>query len=264
MEGIKKYYKHMIHMRYFIAHLVTIGLKNQFRRSKLGILWTFISPLCLTAIMGVVFSVAFQYELKDYLPYVLSGILFWDLFTKSFVAGSSTIMGFDSFIRQCNHPITLYSLSNSLIFTSSFLIAMIALVIMTLFTSPVYIVIGLLSLPFTLIIYAIFSWSGTTISSFIGVQFRDFPMAATLLLQVMWYLSPVFLQEDLFMKNPILYTWFTINPITHMLNLIRKPFLHGHFPSIVDYSYSICFVAVMAMLAFYVNKKKEKTAIFYL
>ena len=264
MDGIKKYYKHMIHMRYFIAHLVTIGLKNQFRRSKLGILWTFISPLCLTAIMGVVFSVAFHYELKDYLPYVLSGILFWDLFTKSVVAGSSTIMGFESFIRQCNHPITLYTLSNSLLFTTSFLIAMISLVIMTLFTSPIYIVIGLASLPFTLIIYAIFSWSGTTISSFIGVQFRDFPMAATLLLQVLWYLSPVFLQEDLFMSNPILFKWFSINPVTHMLNLIRKPFLYGRFPSFVDYTISACFTVIMVILAYCVNKKKEKNAIFYL
>ncbi len=264
MEGIKKYYKHMIHMRYFIAHLVTIGLKNQFRRSKLGILWTFISPLCLTAIMGVVFSVAFHYELQDYLPYVLSGILFWDIFSKSFIAGSSTIIGYDSFIRQCNHPITLYTLSNSLLFTTSFLISMIALAIMTVFRSPLFLICGIISLPITIVIYAIFAWSGTTISSFIGVQFRDFPMAATLILQVLWYLSPVFLQESLFASNPLLFTWFNINPITHMLNLIRKPFLYGCFPSLLDYAISCCFTVLMVMVAYYVNKKKEKTAIFYL
>lgn len=264
MEGIKNYYKHMIHMRYFIAHLVTIGLKNQFRRSKLGILWTFISPLCLTIIMAVVFSTAFHTDIKDYLPYVLSGILFWDLFNKSFVAGSSTIIGFDSFIRQCNHPITLYTLANSLLFTTSFLISMVALVIMILIRSPLNLLIGIVSLPITLIILAVFSWCGTTISSYIGVQYRDFPMGVTLLLQVIWYLSPVFFEESMFEKEPILYAWFKINPITHMLNLLRKPFLYGHFPDLIDYVYCICFVAVMIVLAFYVNKKKEKNAIFYL
>lgn len=264
MEGIKSYYKRMYQMRYFIAHLVKIGLKNQFRRSKLGILWTFISPLCLTAIMAVVFSVAFHYDYKDYLPYVLSGILFWDLFSKSFVAGSSTIMGFDSFIRQCNHPITLYTLSNSLLFTTSFLISMISLAIMTLVKAPFNLIFGIVTLPFTIIIFAIFAWCGTTISAFIGVQFRDFPMAVTLLLQVVWYLSPVFFQEEMFDANKILYTWFKINPITHMLNLIRKPFLYGKIPDLTDYIYCICFVSVMAIIAFCVNKKKEKNAIFYL
>lgn len=264
MEGIKKYYKHMYHMRYFIAHLVTIGLKNQFRRSKLGILWTFISPLCLTAIMAVVFSVAFHYDLKDYLPYVLSGILFWDLFNKSFVAGSSTIMGFDSFIRQCNHPISLYTLSNSLLFTTSFLISMISLAIMTLFRSPLNLLWGVLSLPFTVFIFALFSWCGTTISAYIGVQFRDFPMAITLVLQVIWYLSPVFFEEKMFEANPFIFTWFRVNPITHMLNLIREPFLYGNFPDVIDYIYCICFVAIIAVIAFCVNKKKEKNAIFYL
>ena len=264
MEGIKKYYKHMYKMRFFIANLVSIGLKSKFKRSKLGVLWTFISPLCLTIIMAVVFSVVFHYDYRSYLPYILSGILFWDLFTQSFNGGSSTIMGFDSFIRQCNHPITLYTLTNSLLYTTSFLISLISLIIIILFTKPTNLIIALVSLPITIIIFAIFSWCGTTISSYIGVQYRDYPMGVALLLQMIWYVSPVFFDESMFESNPIIYAWFRINPITHMLNLIRCPFLDGKFPLPLDYVYSIGFVLVLAIIAFHVNKKKEKNAIFYL
>lgn len=254
----------MFKMRYFICHLVSIGLKNKFRRSKLGILWTFVSPLCLTIIMSVVFSTAFHYDYNDYLPYILSGILFWDLFSQTFIAGGNTIIGYDSFIRQCNHPITLYTLSNALLFTVSFTISVIALAVIALFRNPFYVLIGAASLPLTLLIFLVFSWAGTTISAYIGVQYRDYPMGAQLILQVVWYLSPVFFDESMFESNPIIYAWFCINPVTHLLNLIRRPFLYGQFAALLDYGYSIVFVALVCIIALIFNKKKEKNAIFYL
>lgn len=264
MTNIKNYFRRLYKMRYFIFHLITIGLKNQFRRSKLGILWTFISPMGLTAIMAVVFSVAFHYDYAEYLPYILSGILFWNLFSQTFVAGSSTIIGFDSFIRQCNHPITIYTLTNSMIFLSSFLISMVSLVCIMLIKEPINIIFGVISLPITLIFYAVFSWCGTTISAYIGVQYRDYPMAANLLLQVIWYLSPVFFEEKMFEANALIYAWFRINPVTHMLNLIRKPFLYGKMPTLNDYVLCLGFIVFLAVIAYWTNVKKERNAIFYL
>lgn len=264
MKEIKKYYEHMFEMRYFIKYLVYIGLKNKFKRSKLGILWTFVSPLCLTIIMSVVFSVAFHYNYTDYLPYVLSGILFWDLVSQSFISGSSTVMAYDSFMRQCNHPVTLYTLSNALLYTISYLISMIALLIIILITNPANIIIGLLSLPLTVVIFFIYSWCGTTISALIGVQYRDYPMAAQLVLQAVWYLSPVFFDESMFVSNPYIFKWFQINPITHMLFLLRKPFLHGEFASIIDYTYCVGFAVLMIIISYIMVLKKERNAIFYL
>lgn len=264
MKNIKSYWKRIFRMRYFIWHLVKIGLKNKFRRSKLGILWTFINPLCLTAIMSVVFSAAFHYNYNDYLPYVLSGILFWDLFSSSFIAGGNTFIGYDSFIRQCNLPLTLYTLANSLLFTTSFLISLIALAIITVFISPLNVLFGMISLPFTIILFAFFSWGATTISAYIGVQYRDYPMAAQLLLQVVWYVSPVFFDESMFKGNHLIFEWFSINPVTHMLNLLREPFLHGRFPTFSDLVITISFIFIVDMIAYLENKNKERNVIFYL
>ena len=263
-KNVSTYFEKMYEMRFFIRHLVVIGLKNKFRRSKLGILWTFISPLCLTIIMSVVFSTAFKINYGDYLPYILSGIVFWELVSSSFIGGGNTIMGFESFIRQCNHPISLYTLTNSLIFTISFFIASFALVVISVFGHPLHVLLGLVIYPLTLVIYLLLSWGATTIAAYVGVQYRDYPMAIGLFLQVVWYMSPVFLAESMFESNEILYTWFQINPITHLLNLIREPFLYGKLPSAIDYVYSILFVVCIDILAVLVNNKKEKNAIFYL
>ena len=241
-----------------------IDLKNKFRRSKLGILWTVVFPLGLSAIMGTVFAIAFHYDILDYMPYVLSGILFWDLVSNTFNAGGFSLIENDSFIRQCRHPLTMYTMKRAIVSSILFLISCIALAIWVVIRNPINILWGILSLPLTMIIYFLFSWAGTTIAGYTCVKYRDYPMMAPLVLQVIWYLSPVFFNESLFQSHPVLHMWFKINPITRMLNLLRKPFLYGCCPNWIDYGECILFVIVLGLIAYRVNKKEEKDLIFYL
>ena len=264
MDKLKKYWSTLYELRFFIWHMVRIDLKNKFRRSKLGILWTFMSPLCLSAIMGTVFAAVFHYDILDYMPYVLSGILFWDLVVSAFSAGGYSIIGHDSYIRQCNHPITMYTLKNTLVYMITFLIACLSLLLWVSFRHPVNILIWLLALPGILIIYLLMAWGGTTIAGYTCVQYRDYPMMAPLILQVIWYLSPIFFQKSMFETNAVLYKWFEINPITHLLDLMRKPLLEGCLPSLTNYLVSLAFVLVIGLLAVRINRKKEKNVIFYL
>lgn len=245
-------------------HLARIELKNKFRRSKLGILWTFVSPLCLTAIMSVVFATAFHVEIASYAPYVLSGILCWEVFTGSFVGGSYAIVSNDAYIRQFNHPVTIYTLKSAVVITVSFLISMIALVLWQLFIAPLNILIGLVTLPVTALLFFVLSWSGVTIAAFTCTKYRDYPQMAPLILQALWYVSPVFFQEQMFASNKVIYTWFQINPITHFLMLVRAPFLYGRLPSLADYLISAALVCAVAALAALINKKSARDIIFYI
>lgn len=250
--------------RYFWMHLVRIDLKNKFRRSKLGILWTFISPLCLTCIMSVVFAVAFHSNIAEYAPYILSGLLFWDVMNNSVQAGAGSIVANAPYIQQFNHPITIYTLKSALVNVISFMIAMIALAIWMMFVNPVNVLIGILSLPLTLIVYFGLSWALTTTTSYIYTKYRDYPQMAVLIMQTIWYLSPVFFQEEMFASVNVLYTWYRVNPITHFLFLIRKPFLEGCFAAGISYAYCIGFVLALGALAVYVDKKSRDNVIFYI
>ena len=122
---MKEYWSKMYEMRFFIWHLVKLDLRNKFRRSKLGMLWTFVSPLCLTMIMAVVFSTVFKADIKTYAPYILSGILVWDILGSSFQAGSYAIIANQFYIRQCNHPYSLYTLKSSLVYIVTFCTAVL-------------------------------------------------------------------------------------------------------------------------------------------
>lgn len=264
MEGIKKYWMTLYETRYFWWSLVKLDLQNKFRRSKLGILWTIVNPLLLSLLMGFVFGVAFHFELKTYMPYILTGILFWDLFSSAFTAGGMSILASESFMRQCSYPPTLYTLKNALVYTITFLIALFSLFLWVGYQSMENLFLGIALLPPALVLYFLIAWGGTTIAGYLCVQYRDYPMMAPLILQALWYASPVFFDESLFRGHHALSTWFDANPVTHLLNLMRAPMLYGHVPTSYDYISSIVFTAVIVVFALYLNRVKSRDIIFYL
>lgn len=244
--------------------MVRIELKNKFRRSKLGILWTVLSPLCLTAIMSVVFAIVFDYDIVTYAPYILAGNLFWEVLSASFMGGGFVFIANDAYIRQFNHPMSIYTLKSAIVYTISFSIASLSLVVWTVFVTPQNLFAVALSFPLTVVILFFLAWGAITISAYTNTKYRDYPQLVPLVLQTIWYISPVFFKEEMFMLNDLLYAWFKINPITHMLNLLRSPFLYGELPSIESYLISMGCVAVICILAVKINNKNEKQIIFYI
>ena len=264
MESLKTFWRRIYEARFFWLLQAGIELKNKFRRSKLGLLWVCVSPLCLTIIMSFVFGTVFHQDIKTYAPYILSGLLCWDIFSVSWVAGSGTLIGSEPYIRQFNHPIVIYPLKSSLVCIISFSIAVTALALWIFFIEPLNVLLGYLFLLPALVIFFLFSWGSMIISSYTGAKYRDYPQMASLLLQTLWYLSPVFFQESMFESSEWLHQLFLFNPVTHMLSLIRQPFLYGSSPSAWNYLYSFGFVLLIDLCAVLINRKNERDIIFYL
>jgi lipopolysaccharide transport system permease protein len=259
-EHIKKIYN----TRYFWAHLIRAELKNKFRRSKLGILWTFMNPLLLTLLMSAVFGTVFKMSFGDYAPYILSGLIVWELLSSSFIGGAFSIMNGEQYIRQFNHPIIIYTLKTALVFTITFVIAMASLIVWMVFKSPQNIIIGVITLPLTAVLYFFLSWATTTIAGYTNAKYRDYPQVMALVIQAVWYVSPVFFKKEMFTSNPTLKIIFDLNPITHILALVREPFLYGTMPTLSDYGFTIGSIIILGFIAVQVNKKNQKNVIFYL
>lgn len=261
---MKEYINKIYETRYFWTHLSKAELKYKFRRSKLGILWTFLNPLLLTALMTVVFGTVFNMSYTDYAPYILSGLIVWDLLSASIIGGGASIMVAEQYIRQCNHPIIIYPLKSAIVNTISFFISINALIVWMIFVSPENILLGIITLPLTAVFYFALSWGLVVIASFINTKFRDYQQVMALAMQALWYVSPVFFRGEMFTNNKHLELLFNLNPITHILNLVRNPFLYGKFPSAMSYLYIFIVILVVWIIAFIKLKKEEKNMIFYL
>ena len=69
--------------RHFWIHLAMSDLRSRWRRSFFGILWTLIQPLGMTLLISFVFSNMFHTSIREYAPYMLSGIVVWDFVVAS-------------------------------------------------------------------------------------------------------------------------------------------------------------------------------------
>lgn len=261
---MREYVNAVYNSRYFWYYLAKKDIKFKFRRSKLGGLWMMVQPLAITMILAFVFSTIFNQPMGEYAEYVLSGIVVWNLITSAFNGGGSCLISSVAYIRQFNHPKTIYSLKAAIVFTYTFVIELLGLFIWLLITNPKNLLLGLCVYPVTLIICFIITWEITTIAAYINAKYYDYPQLIGLILQAVYFISPIFLKTEVFVNKAGLDMIYKLNPITHLLNLIREPFLYGRWPSAFDFGYMVLTICWVGLIAFFINKKNEKTVIYYL
>jgi len=248
--------------RYFYVHLARAELKYKFRRSRLGLLWTMVMPLVLAMMMALVFGNLLGVDMKDYAPYIFSGLLVWEFLLGSVIGGCNSLINSEPYIKQYRHPFAIYPLKTTLVNIASFLIAVMGLALWILFYKPANLLVAVFALPISALCLFIIGWPIAILTAFTNLKYRDFAQIAALGMQLLWYASPVFFQPSMF-KTLELAFLLELNPVTHILNLLRAPMLYGNFPTLVDYGFVLGTAAIFYLLAAIRIRNSEKALIYY-
>lgn len=249
--------------RYFWSHLALSDLRSKWRRSFMGMSWSILQPLGMTALLAVVFSRLFHVDIVSYAPYILSGIIVWEFIGSSLLNGSLAFVQADAYIKQSKHPLAIYTLR--LVISNVIVLGLASTVLWlwALFAMPANIGWSWLSiLTFFPIVMAI-AWPLTTLLAYIGSRFRDVPHMMGLILQAVWFISPVYFEASMF-RNGGMGGLVDYNPIYHLLQIIRAPVLEGTWPTLTNYLFCIGSILVLTFLAYVVGRKAEPKVIFYL
>src|SRR4051812_37312018 len=89
--------------RELLRNLVRKELKVKYKNSALGFVWSMLNPLFLLLVYGIAFSIlgaAFSY----FTIWLLIGLLVWNLFNVSIVAGTSSITGNAYLVNKVRFP----------------------------------------------------------------------------------------------------------------------------------------------------------------
>ena len=106
-------------------------------------------------------------------------------------------------------------------------------------------------------------WPLATLLAYFGTRFRDVPHATGLVMQALWFVSPVYFEAKMFRAGD-LDGLVDYNPIYHLLQIVRAPLLNGAWPTIQNLGFSLATAVVFALLAWLVGKRAEGKVIFYL
>ena len=295
---MKTYLEAIWNCRYFWLSLVRMDLRSRYRGSVLGIFWSLLHPIAMTAILCVVFSCAFGQNLRTYAPLVFTGLTFWGFFTASAVQGCLCFFQGEPYIRQHPAPLAIYPLRNVLGAAFHFIIGLGLAIVIGLIVGPdtgknpsatrlmqadlatvndsqsspggnpsatrLTQVLALPSLLVSCILLLLFGWSVSILTGLFSVRFRDSRYLVELGLQGLFYLTPVMYRIESFKDKHRLTQLLQYNPLVAFLDLIRDPILLGRIPSLTTYACATTVVLVVAVAATTALWIDERRLIFHL
>ncbi len=248
------YLKGIWKCRYFWMSLVKIDLRARYRRSVLGLGWSLLHPIAMTAILCTVFGKIIMPEgdILSYGPFLLAGLATWSFFVTATLSGCQCFFQGESYIRQYPAPMAIYPLRSALGAMIHFLIAM-AIVLAAAFvfkgTSLDRLAALIWLLPGMLMLF-VFGWSLAVLAGLATVYFQDTQHLCEVGFQGMMYLTPVIYPAELLKARGL--DWLVnYNPFAALLDLVRCPVLDGTMaagPSYMMASWTVVVVFAAASL----------------
>ena len=258
------YLRQMWNLRYFWFSLVRNDLRSRYRRSVLGIGWSLLRPIGMTAVFCLVFGSIFQEDLKTFAPYVLLGMTTWQFLMESINTGCHSFVLGGAYIRQQKVPHAIFPLRIVLAASFHFSVALALAIGLVCFFQGGISWVALAALPPALILLFLLGWSLAIISGVAQTHFPDTSHLLEIILQIIFYLSPIMYNPS---KLPGLHTLKRVmawNPVHAILDLIRQPILHGEFPPLESVAVCVAAVTITGGAAIYLLRRLERSLVFWM
>jgi len=249
--------------RYFWLSLVKIDLRARYRGSVLGLGWSLLHPIAMTAILCLVFSKLFKMELCFYAPYLMSGLTLWLYLLQVSMFGAQCFFAAEVYIRQHPAPLAIYPLRTMLGLAFHLMVGVVLVVLLTFLVRGPVGFLPLLSLMPSLVLLLFLGWALATVFGLMNVRFRDTNYLSELGFQILFYLTPIFYDQKI-LEDRGLDVLLKCNPVVPFLDLVRHPLLYNEVPALATYGWAVLFVCLIVGLAAAALKREEQRLIFHL
>lgn len=221
-----RFFANFMKYRYLLIELVKKDIKVKYRRSVLGIFWSFLEPLLFMIVLTVIFSTLFARNIENYPVYLLTGRLVFMFYSQATTGGMGSIKMNAPIIKKLYVPKYIYSVAMTLSALVTFLLSLIVLILVMAVTGISFTpYIALFIVPTVLLI--VFNIGVSLILATVNVFFRDIEHLYGVFLTLIMYSSAIFFPAEIIPPD---FQWIlTWNPVYAMISLTRDAFLYGQF-----------------------------------
>lgn len=244
-----------------IRELISRDLKVKYRRSFLGYLWSLLNPLMMMAVMTVVFSFMFRFDIENYPLYLICGNTLWTFFSNSTTMAMHSVLENGQLIRKVYIPKFIFPVSRvlSVFVTTAFSLVAI-LIVMLVTRSPLHWEMLLIPVPlFCLLVFSI--GIGMALAS-LAVYFRDVVHLYSVVVLAWMYATPIFYPMSQLPEWVV--RLIKLNPMYHYINFFRELVLYGNIPGPNTWFACIASCLVFMALGLAVFRKLQRNFILYL
>jgi len=205
--------------------------KKSFHGTAFGYLWSLVRPLMLFAVLLVVFTRIFRFDVPNYPVLLLFNLVVFGLFQEGTGAAVSSVLAQEGIVRKTQFPRLVIPLSSVMValFTLALNLVAVFVFILAYGVEPMW---TWLLLPVILVLVFVLTCAVSLLLSALNVRFRDvaiiWTVAATVLLYATPIIYPITLLEPSFLKDVLL-----ANPLTLIFSEARLWIIDPGAPSAV-------------------------------
>jgi ABC-2 type transport system permease protein len=213
------------HQLRIVSVIAGAEFKLKYTGSALGYVWSVAKPLALFTMLYLVFGRVFKLgAISHYYPLsLLMGVVLFTFFSDASMLGMSSIVARESLLRKMSFPRLIIPTSATLTAGITFVINLTVIVGFILWNHIVPRPSWLLLIPLLAELY-VFVLGVALILTTLFVRFRDVGQVWELLLQLMFYASPIIYPVG-YLPPWVRHLVF-INPFTQIMQDIRATILY--------------------------------------
>lgn len=268
MKTIKNILSNFKRYSFLMQQLVSRDFKVKYKRSILGILWSLLYPVLMMIVMAIVFSTMFKTRIEgvNYLVYLMTGLVMFNFFNEASNSAMTSVVTNFTLMTKVYIPKYIFPISKCLFVGVNFLLTLIPLLAVILFTgsgaTKCHINIYYLLLPYVFLCMFLFTVGLGLLLSTISVFLRDMFYIYGILLTIWQYFTPIF--YDISMLPEKLQDVFKLNPMYLYITSAREIILFGRMPSTFLLVSSTLSALVMLFLGIHFFRKKQDEFIYHI
>ncbi|MBR6023752.1 MAG: ABC transporter permease [Methanobrevibacter sp.] len=242
--------------KFLLKQLVKRDLTSKYKDSVLGVIWSFVNPLCIMLIFTAIFSVIFRFQIKNFPVYYLSGRVIYDFFNHATAGAMYSIRSNAYILKKIYVPRYMFAIGSVCYEFINFLISLVILFgVMALTGAPFQITTIFAIIPILLLIVMIIGVG--LILAVLNTYFSDVGHIYSIFTLILIYASALFYPMEIVPAD--IQMIFTLNPLYIAITCFRDTILYGIFPDISSLLYLAMFsvmVFAVGFLLFRIHEKK--------
>jgi lipopolysaccharide transport system permease protein len=241
--------------RDLIGQFTRREIEGRYKGSFLGLFWSFINPLVMLLIYTFIFGIIFQSRwpnaktnnLSEFAITLFCGLTAFNIFGECLNRASTLVVSVPNYVKKVVFPLEILPISalGAALFHAcvslGILLAADLLLLGTLHWTTV--LLPLVLLPLIFLSLALTWWLAS-----LGVFIRDIGYTVVLIVQVLFFLTPIFYAIE---NIPEPYrTIIGLNPLTPIVENVRRVILWGLLPSWRDLLFWIIVTGILMLLGY--------------
>jgi len=256
-----RFFANFLKFRYLLTELVKRDIKVKYRRSVLGIFWSFMEPLLYMIVLTIIFSTIFKHDIANYPVYLLTGRLAFTFFSTGSSASMRSITSNASTIKKLYVPKYIFTLGVTFSNLVTFMLSLVVLFLVMIATQAPFTPYMFISiLPIALIL--IFTIGAGLFLATVSVFFRDIRHLYGVFTTLLLYGSAIFFPASIIPQK--FQIFLQLNPLFVYIEMFRDAFLYATWFDTFQLVYGTVVAIAMLVIGVVVFYRNQDRFILYI